>query len=337
MLIPPAICPTLSTTEFSAIICHELAHIKRLDPWILVFQKWVEQLLFFHPVTWWLGYHLNVERENCCDDLAAKSTESKIDYAAALLKVAEIQFANTNTQSQRELALLSATGHASQTLANRIRRLLDSPTTRPSINSWTVSICSAVLLLCMLPLFLASDTQTEQASSNWNESTTVTADENSLESAVKKFNEENQALGRGKTDRPLTTQEVLDAIKAAQQPRDADRINEEEFNSLKTIAATRQMPKGSYFEVDDFQQRDLYRSGHSWHIKLKLPAIGHDGVVGFTIRHTVYRDETIHPRQIAWGTPDQDGLSIGCALLPAKKSYRVGERVKLRLWLSKSG
>ena len=337
VLIPPAICPTLSTTEFSAIICHELAHIKRLDPWILVFQKWVEQVLFFHPVTWWLGYHLNVERENCCDDLAATSTESKIDYAAALLKVAEIQFSNRGNQSQRELALLSASGHTSKTFSNRIRRLLDSPTTQSSINSWNVSICTAVLLFCMLPLFLASNTQTEQGSSNRNESTTVTADENSLESAVKKFNEENQALGRGKTDRPLTTQEVLDAIEAAQQPRDADRINEEEFNSLKTIAATREMPKGSYFEVYDFQQRELYRVSRSWHIQLKLPAIGHDGFVGFTIRHTVYQGETIDPKQISWGQPDQDGLAIGTMLLPAKKSYRVGERVRLRLWLRNQG
>jgi len=46
-------------------------------------QTMVETLLFYHPAVWWLSRRVRIEREHCCDDLAAAVCGSRIEYAAA--------------------------------------------------------------------------------------------------------------------------------------------------------------------------------------------------------------------------------------------------------------
>ena len=43
----------------------------RHDYLVNVAQSVVEILLFFHPGVWWLSQRIRIERENCCDDMAA--------------------------------------------------------------------------------------------------------------------------------------------------------------------------------------------------------------------------------------------------------------------------
>jgi uncharacterized protein YnzC (UPF0291/DUF896 family) len=72
-----------------SVIAHELAHIQRLDPFVNVFQVFVETLLFYHPAVWWLNKRIRTEREVCCDEKAVSVCGNPVEYARALTLMEE--------------------------------------------------------------------------------------------------------------------------------------------------------------------------------------------------------------------------------------------------------
>jgi beta-lactamase regulating signal transducer with metallopeptidase domain len=89
VLLPVSALTGLDETQLQAVIAHELAHIRRLDAFVNLFQIAVESLLFYHPAVWWLGKRMREERENCCDDAAVAVCGSAVTYAHALARMAE--------------------------------------------------------------------------------------------------------------------------------------------------------------------------------------------------------------------------------------------------------
>ena len=71
ILMPPAMLLGLSTAQLQAVLAHELAHVRRYDYLVLLLQRLAETLLFYHPGIWWLSRRLQLEQEQCCDDVAA--------------------------------------------------------------------------------------------------------------------------------------------------------------------------------------------------------------------------------------------------------------------------
>jgi beta-lactamase regulating signal transducer with metallopeptidase domain len=113
VLLPVSALTGLTAVELEAVIAHELAHIKRLDAFVNLFQIAVETFLFYHPVVWWLGKRIREERENCCDDEAVAICGSPVVYAHALTRMAEWRAAPQ---------LVMAVNRSS--LATRVARLL---------------------------------------------------------------------------------------------------------------------------------------------------------------------------------------------------------------------
>ena len=60
----------LSPGQLELILAHELAHLRRRDPWVNLFQVALETLLFYHPAVWWVSRCVREEREHCCDEMA---------------------------------------------------------------------------------------------------------------------------------------------------------------------------------------------------------------------------------------------------------------------------
>jgi hypothetical protein len=89
VLLPVSALTGLDETQLQAVVAHELAHIRRLDAFVNLFQVAVESLLFYHPAVWWLGKRIREERENCCDDAAVAVCGSPVTYALALARLAE--------------------------------------------------------------------------------------------------------------------------------------------------------------------------------------------------------------------------------------------------------
>lgn len=93
VFLPMTALTGLTAEQLEAVMAHELAHIRRFDAFVNLFQIAVETLLFYHPAVWWLGKQIRAERENCCDDEAVALCGSPVTYAQALAHMAEWQAA----------------------------------------------------------------------------------------------------------------------------------------------------------------------------------------------------------------------------------------------------
>jgi beta-lactamase regulating signal transducer with metallopeptidase domain len=113
VLLPVTALTGLSEAQLEAVIAHELAHIRRFDSFVNLFQVAAETLLFYHPAVWWVSRRIRVERENCCDDEAIRACGDAVDYARALTLLEE-----------RRGAPLLATGISTTPLTARVLRLL---------------------------------------------------------------------------------------------------------------------------------------------------------------------------------------------------------------------
>ena len=91
ILIPVGMISGLSTEEVETIFIHELAHIKRHDYLVNLFQSFMEMVFFFNPFIWTLSNHLRKEREYCCDDIVITQHGSSRAYAHALARLAEVR------------------------------------------------------------------------------------------------------------------------------------------------------------------------------------------------------------------------------------------------------
>lgn len=119
ILVPLGLVNGLSAAEVDAIICHELAHIRRRDYLVNLFQSVVEILFFFNPAVLWLSNMIRTEREHCCDDLAVSATRTKTDYIKALVSCQE--FAN-----EVPAYAMAVNGGGKKHLVNRVQRLISS-------------------------------------------------------------------------------------------------------------------------------------------------------------------------------------------------------------------
>ena len=93
ILLPAAILTGLTPNQLESILAHELAHVYRHDYLVNLLQTVVQTLLFYHPAVWWISRRMRLEREQCCDDVAASLCGGRIGYAEALAAVEEVRAA----------------------------------------------------------------------------------------------------------------------------------------------------------------------------------------------------------------------------------------------------
>jgi beta-lactamase regulating signal transducer with metallopeptidase domain len=90
ILLPPALLSGLTPRQIEMVLLHELAHVRRWDNLVNLFQRVVESLLFFHPSVWVLSARIRREREHACDDLVLRHARCGDDeYVQTLLLVAQ--------------------------------------------------------------------------------------------------------------------------------------------------------------------------------------------------------------------------------------------------------
>jgi uncharacterized protein involved in exopolysaccharide biosynthesis/beta-lactamase regulating signal transducer with metallopeptidase domain len=127
ILLPAASVAGLSPEQLGAILAHELAHIRRHDYLVNVFQCIVETLLFYHPAVWWISRCVREEREHCCDDLVVKVCGDRLTYARALATLEE-------SRALLPQLVCAATGGS---LLNRIRRVVGGTTDAGPVTAGT--------------------------------------------------------------------------------------------------------------------------------------------------------------------------------------------------------
>lgn len=124
ILLPASLLSGIPPELLQAILAHELAHIRRHDYLINLMQLVVEALLFFNPAVWWISRQIRIEREACCDALAAGALGEKLNYARALAAAADyFRSADSAIQSTVQPAVAFGGGRP-YSLLDRVRRLL---------------------------------------------------------------------------------------------------------------------------------------------------------------------------------------------------------------------
>jgi beta-lactamase regulating signal transducer with metallopeptidase domain len=88
LVLPRGLPAALSAADMDQVVLHELAHLRRGD----LYWGWTIELAriiyFFHPLVYWVGYCLRLERELACDQVAmAVSGHVAGDYAETLVRV----------------------------------------------------------------------------------------------------------------------------------------------------------------------------------------------------------------------------------------------------------
>src|SRR5262245_18889453 len=90
LVLPAGISAHLNDAQLEAIMAHELCHVRYRHNMFGLSQKIVEAIFWFHPLVWWVGARLMVERERVCDEaVLGRGGEPRV-YAEAILKVCEI-------------------------------------------------------------------------------------------------------------------------------------------------------------------------------------------------------------------------------------------------------
>jgi BlaR1 peptidase M56 len=117
LLLPQGISTRLTSTELDSVLEHELCHWWRRDNLTGALHMLVAALFWFHPLVWWLGSRLVIERERACDEEVIQSGTERQVYAEAILKVCRLYL---------EPPLLCAAGVSGGTLRQRIEDIMTS-------------------------------------------------------------------------------------------------------------------------------------------------------------------------------------------------------------------
>ena len=89
VMVPMGMFTHLSVSQVETILIHELYHLKRLDYLVNLMQLFIEALLFYHPAVWFISDRIRREREYCCDDAVVQLSNDPLNYAKALVCLAE--------------------------------------------------------------------------------------------------------------------------------------------------------------------------------------------------------------------------------------------------------
>ncbi|MGH8496078.1 MAG: ankyrin repeat domain-containing protein, partial [Gammaproteobacteria bacterium] len=143
ILIPTALFAQMPRVELLRILDHELAHVRRRDQWIMLIQRLIESVYFFHPGVRFAARRLEEEREISCDDCAAAGQRES--YASSLVGVCRSIVSKPST-APLAVGVLRSRGQ----LARRIAHLLDgrrnhSPDASPATLAFSAIVLVAIV------------------------------------------------------------------------------------------------------------------------------------------------------------------------------------------------
>ena len=90
LLLPTELWSAMNPDERTALLLHELAHLKRRDHWVRWLELIVAGLYWWHPAAWWIRRGLREAEEQCCDAWVVWAMpRGAKTYATALLAALE--------------------------------------------------------------------------------------------------------------------------------------------------------------------------------------------------------------------------------------------------------
>jgi beta-lactamase regulating signal transducer with metallopeptidase domain len=90
ILLPADLVHELDANDIDRVLLHELAHVRRSDDWINLFERVVQALFFFSPGIYWISRQMDLEREVACDDWVLEQSADNVPYARCLARIVEM-------------------------------------------------------------------------------------------------------------------------------------------------------------------------------------------------------------------------------------------------------
>ena len=180
ILLPVALASSLTPDQLEALLAHELAHLRRFDLIVNLLQRIAEALLFFHPAVWYISRRISSERENCCDDSVLQAGWGRVQYADALVRMAEISASLRGIHCLNAVAILAAAGNNPSQFKRRIMRLLgekESLRLGVSRNAAFASLAGVLAILLAIPALFSAPSLVAQNKKNAPSSDTPAKDD----------------------------------------------------------------------------------------------------------------------------------------------------------------
>ncbi len=136
LLVPKDFFNNFSHNQINWILLHELAHIRRGDGFMCLFQKIIQIAFFFNPAVWFANRVVNQQREFICDDFALSACDTPRDECGEgfltlvkrtntwpLFMTSPLGMLNTNKQIRRRMMRILDTNrtlHISLSVASAV-------------------------------------------------------------------------------------------------------------------------------------------------------------------------------------------------------------------------
>lgn len=118
LVLPSQIAGYTTHEQLECIAAHERCHIERRDNLWSFLCMLIQAAFWFHPLVWWLGGHLLIEREHACDEAVLNKGGSPKVYAEAVLQVCRYSTG---------IKAICVSGVSSSNLERRIAAILSYP------------------------------------------------------------------------------------------------------------------------------------------------------------------------------------------------------------------
>ena len=150
LLVPSRLWETLTEGQRDAVLAHEMAHLRRGDHWVRLFELCVSALYWWLPIVWWGRRELREATEQCCDAwVLSEMPRSARSYATALIEAIDF------ISAARPAVPALASGMGQFTDLKRRLVMINRGTVRRAM-SWPAfaGVCGvAALLLPLAPAF----------------------------------------------------------------------------------------------------------------------------------------------------------------------------------------
>lgn len=90
ILLPSDLVHELDASDLDRVLLHELAHVRRSDDWVNLFERISQALFFFSPGIYWITRQMDLEREVACDDWVLEQSAENVPYARCLARIVEL-------------------------------------------------------------------------------------------------------------------------------------------------------------------------------------------------------------------------------------------------------
>jgi beta-lactamase regulating signal transducer with metallopeptidase domain len=131
----------------NAVLCHELAHIKRCDGFTQLLANIAAAIYWFNPAVWLTVRAMRYERERACDDYVLSFGTPASDYAHELLEI-------VSTLRRPQPAAALAMARRSQ-LEGRVLALLNPRVPHKALPARTAVVLSFAVMAIALPVAAA--------------------------------------------------------------------------------------------------------------------------------------------------------------------------------------